>query len=584
MRLIKFSVERYRSITQKSTLEIGDKTVIIGPNNEGKSNVLRALIVALRVLEAFSTPPYLTTDPISIYYVFHYLKRRRDISFEWEKDYPHSLLYSNPGENNKKPISFCLDFKLTDKEQTEFLAQTNIKKVSDVISVAISIFVDKVSVVVYIEHHNFLDKQNIIEVSSFITKHIDICYIDAIRTASTARESIRRLLSIENTGIYASSQYQECIHIIEKLYSEKFGEISKQVTESLKKFVPSISEAMIELPRDHYDGLSFIDIRGNVNVSVNDGEITPLEQKGSGIQSLIALALAHSMSIKPSDTKSFILAIEEPEAHLHPKAIHEIKSVLSDIASRNQLVITTHSPLLTNTQDVESNIIVSDNIAHPATSLKQIREALGVLASDNLLFADNTVLVEGLSDKLILEKILAAISSKIDIALREGTLKIYNCQGASKISAFASIIKGFICRYYIVLDNDKAGQDERNNLVSNNPDLSRSITCFATTDMKESEIEDFIIPEIYVDELIKMFGFGNRNSWLNVLNGSYKSWSDRLNVFATGNGHPVNKAEMIQAKTIVANAVVEKGISALRTCRRDIFDTLAANIEKMLDE
>ena len=42
MKLVKFTVEKYRSILSKSVLPIGDYTAILGPNNQGKSNLLRA--------------------------------------------------------------------------------------------------------------------------------------------------------------------------------------------------------------------------------------------------------------------------------------------------------------------------------------------------------------------------------------------------------------------------------------------------------------------------------------------------------------------------------------------------------------
>lgn len=50
MQLVAFSVTNYRSITKASKLPFRQKTVLIGPNNEGKSNILRALVTALEFL------------------------------------------------------------------------------------------------------------------------------------------------------------------------------------------------------------------------------------------------------------------------------------------------------------------------------------------------------------------------------------------------------------------------------------------------------------------------------------------------------------------------------------------------------
>jgi putative ATP-dependent endonuclease of the OLD family len=50
MKLVSFTVENYRSITQAHNLKLEQSTVLVGPNNEGKSNVLKALVVAMQVL------------------------------------------------------------------------------------------------------------------------------------------------------------------------------------------------------------------------------------------------------------------------------------------------------------------------------------------------------------------------------------------------------------------------------------------------------------------------------------------------------------------------------------------------------
>ena len=49
MKLVEFSVTNFRSITHKIKLQ--DMTVLVGKNNEGKSNLLTALNVAMRNIE-----------------------------------------------------------------------------------------------------------------------------------------------------------------------------------------------------------------------------------------------------------------------------------------------------------------------------------------------------------------------------------------------------------------------------------------------------------------------------------------------------------------------------------------------------
>lgn len=55
MRIKSFEVENYRSI-QHARLDLAGATTLVGPNNEGKSNVLRAVVCGMRTLSGFDGP------------------------------------------------------------------------------------------------------------------------------------------------------------------------------------------------------------------------------------------------------------------------------------------------------------------------------------------------------------------------------------------------------------------------------------------------------------------------------------------------------------------------------------------------
>jgi putative ATP-dependent endonuclease of OLD family len=51
MKLVQFSATNYRSITSAHRITFKNITVLIGRNNEGKSNLLRALEAAMNLLK-----------------------------------------------------------------------------------------------------------------------------------------------------------------------------------------------------------------------------------------------------------------------------------------------------------------------------------------------------------------------------------------------------------------------------------------------------------------------------------------------------------------------------------------------------
>ena len=65
MKLVAFSVRNYRSIVEAYKLSLGNYTVLVGPNNEGKSNILKAIALSLAVLTRARVRRRLDLDPFA---------------------------------------------------------------------------------------------------------------------------------------------------------------------------------------------------------------------------------------------------------------------------------------------------------------------------------------------------------------------------------------------------------------------------------------------------------------------------------------------------------------------------------------
>lgn len=152
----------------------------------------------------------------------------------------------------------------------------------------------------------------------------------------------------------------------------------------------------------------------------------PASQNGLGYNNLIYISLLLAKMQKNasgdylgSNAKVYsILAIEEPEAHLHPNMQYKFLKFLSENKEKEvrQIFITTHSPNITAAVDLNSIISLHKqddelNIAYPGRvfsetdedqeSLKYIRRFLDVTKSD-MFFAKGVILVEGISEQLLM--------------------------------------------------------------------------------------------------------------------------------------------------------------------------------------
>ena len=109
MHLTQFSIQKYRSIIKAEKLAFGDFTVLIGPNNEGKSNILQALVTGMQILSRTSLRTVARPR----------VRRRGERllgNYLWERDFPRSLQESTP--NGRSVFSF--DFALNESEVADF--------------------------------------------------------------------------------------------------------------------------------------------------------------------------------------------------------------------------------------------------------------------------------------------------------------------------------------------------------------------------------------------------------------------------------------------------------------------------------
>ena len=113
-----------------------------------------------------------------------------------------------------------------------------------------------------------------------------------------------------------------------------------------------------------------------------------------------------------------IIAIEEPESHLHPGAIHQLNKIIKSLAESNQVILTTHNPLFVDRSNIKSNIIVDSSKAAPAKDVAAIREILGVKVSDNLTNASYVLVVEGKNDAESLKALIPELSPKLGETLK----------------------------------------------------------------------------------------------------------------------------------------------------------------------
>jgi len=154
-----------------------------------------------------------------------------------------------------------------------------------------------------------------------------------------------------------------------------------------------------------------IDIYKSTLVYVDDGFNSVLQDKGSGIQSAVIIGLFDFYTRKIAHCSSSLMAIEEPELYLHPQARRVISNRLDDFldGGKNQVIVSTHSSEFISAAHENINIIVvrkdNDNgtLAYNATFTEAKEKQILVKTQNAEMFFADKVILVEGGDKYILE-------------------------------------------------------------------------------------------------------------------------------------------------------------------------------------
>lgn len=558
MKLSDFSVVNYRSITTARKIKTNNMTVLVGKNNEGKSNILRALTLAMDIMKIYSKDPRSLQIAVRPYLKNHY---------SWEKDYPISLQEKNPNGWS----SIDLNFELDEQDILAIRSMTGIR-LSGCIPVRVStngaaakIDIPKRGTAAFADADN---KKKIIE---YVCFKIDFNFIPAVRTEYDALRVVDSLIEKSLETLDTNPDYINAMNKIEELQQGILDGISNQIIEPLQEFLPTVRNVQIHIQNERRR----IAMRRNTEIIIDDGTPTPIQQKGDGIKSLTALAI---LNIPARVDRVSVVAIEEPESHLHPESARQLYDTIMSLSQTHQIVLTTHSPLFVNRTNLKENIIVNDGKATPVKKIKEIRDVLGIHISDNLTNAEHVLIVEGEDDKIALEKLLPSMSTKIKRAIQNGTFIIDYIGGAGNLPYKLSFYRNLQCKYHVLLDNDDAGRHaaseaERQGLLD-----VRNVTYAICNGSPNAEIEDCYNKAVYENAILNEFGVN-----INVAEfRGNKKWSDRIAGCFLSQGKLWNDAMEKRVKLVVANEISEEVDTVLNEHKRSSMDALVTSLETLL--
>jgi len=168
-----------------------------------------------------------------------------------------------------------------------------------------------------------------------------------------------------------------------------------------------------------------------------------ISQNGLGYNNLIYAATVFGDLLKRHDRFPYAnvsLIIEEPEAHLHPQLQNILFAYFEKIASKGiQVFLSSHSPTIAAKTGIESLIVLSCNdsgvSSTPVSAIeltdphKRFLERFMDVTKCQLFFAKSVVLVEGISEALLLPSFARSLGK--DFELDKCGVEIVNVGGVA---------------------------------------------------------------------------------------------------------------------------------------------------------
>lgn len=501
MYISKLTIKNYRTFKDFSIV-LKPLTLIIGENNIGKSNLLDSIGLILGQEVSYFKRRVLEVADFNYDVLLHFKRQLLDFSVPIEHiSFPEISIEATFKDWNDDQESVIADWftnigfteatlryvfapsskfdKLEDlRQQRNFIeAYKNEVTNEKFDSLLESAKLDLINFPISKYHYSIFGGTSEALANTFHLSQLKFELLDALRdacselVASHNSKLLYRILNSKEENEYQDLKgqlvgLQEAINNNTSLQEIKSG-ISTQLDKiSLKTDDTSnIVDLIFTVP-------DVSDLLKKISIIYGDNPIK-IERNGTGRNNLlfISLVLSYIEDVTRAQSAYFrVVGIEEPESHLHPNLqdhlAHNIEALIKNEASKVyrkdiQLLITSHSTHISTKIDFENTVVlykkddqilphyILDGFSDTALGKKQVKYLNKYLdaVNANLFYSRKIILVEGISEKLLLPIFFEMQTSH---STEKASCCIINVNGLA-FSYFLEIIKNGFFQKCLVL-------------------------------------------------------------------------------------------------------------------------------------
>lgn len=449
MFLSRLYVYGFRSIRQIDLRFLPGKNVIIGRNNAGKSNIVRALDIVL----GETAPAYARSENITDSDFFRgcWLDNESNLhSFQADEIRIWCELERSPGEIlNWVEINKCFGFSFWGNRNTKEPHRVSIEDLEADFNKAFQVAEDEADghkvwvdgklnnqttfydALQPMQHFAYAFQAKLTEKgiekqlrflyregegeewvvafrASVRTELLQSAILPAFRDPATQLRSspwtwFGKMMRFLTRDCESDAELIDALAKVKVAGDRLFDDITTKLEQdSLSVSFPDAKMAF------RFSGSADADLYKSCSVVIDDGHESPLTDKGAGIQSATIIGLFSYYTSQVSTQSSALLCVEEPELYLHPHARRVVSDRLDEFidGQKNQVIVTTHGVEFLRTSAETFNLLLVSKDRQRGTTAKTLdaREFMKLFIDNNqneLFFADTVILCEGHDEHIL---------------------------------------------------------------------------------------------------------------------------------------------------------------------------------------
>lgn len=295
----------------------------------------------------------------------------------------------------------------------------------------------------------------------------------------------------------------------------KLEAISASITEKIFEFWKQNQELDVEfdLKADPKDVAPF-NTGFNLYVRIKNRRhkvTVPFDQRSKGFIWFFSFLVWFDAVQSRAETKdSLILLLDEPGLNLHGLAQADFLSYIRDLSTKHQIIYTTHSPFMVDSERLSDVRVVEDRpkdgtkvtselAGSSNESVFPLQAALGYSIAQNLFIAKKNLLVEGPADLLLLQHMSALLEGSGKPGLGDAILVPVG--GLDKLATFVALLGSNHLQLAVLHDraispHQKLEDLVRQKLIERKRVLDFSM--FIEPAPAEADIEDLVPQDAYI--------------------------------------------------------------------------------------